>query len=533
MAEPVDGRPGPGALALLEEAVQVLRQATFATLVCHAAGSVPFGLGLLVFWNSLTSQRLSDRSCALDALVLAILLVWMNYWRAVFAGRLRRQLSGAPGVHWTGGRVMRLVASQSFLSASKLVVLPLAALVGFPFASAVAFYRTATALADSGDLDPPQLMSRARELARVHPGQSWAILPLLAFLQLVLAINLALAFAILPLLIRMLTGWESEFNRSTAFLVRSPLFAVFVLIATWIVLDPFAQAVYSVRAFHGESVATGEDLRVALRRIRAGAVLAALLIFGVMPVRAADAVSAAELQQSVQKAMQAPEYGWRVPPPAAAGIGSRPWVLRVADKILDALDSAWSAVAKGIGTVLKWLFGKLGNTPVSGEGAAPGGALHWSLYVLMAAVAGAALWIVWRRRMFRRSARPGAAGGTGVAIRIDEENVTADLLPEERWIELALECLREQKLRLALRAYYLANLAWLGQRGFIAIHAGKTNREYELELRRRARQFAEGRGLFSANISAFEAAWYGLHEVPEVAVAEFRERIEGMKKVMA
>lgn len=534
MAEPVVHSPitrAPGAVALLDEAVRLLRQAPLGTLVCHAAGSVPFGIGVLVFWNNLTSQRLSDRSCALQSLALALLLAWMNCWRAIFAGRLRRQLSGAVRLPWTGSRIARLAAGQSFLGAGKLLVLPLAALVGFPFAPAVAFYRTAAALADDGDCDPLPMMARARAVARVHPGQAWAILPLLAFLQMVLALNLALTFAILPILIRMLIGYESAFSRGEAFFVENPLFVIFVLVSTWILFDPFVQAVYTVRAFHGESTATGEDLRVALRRIRAVGAAAAILLLAVLPARSAGPVSPQVLERSVHKAMRAPEYGWRIPPPAPGGISSRPWVLRVAEKIVGALDSAWDFVAKGIGKLLEWLFGKLGSAPAPGRGAAPRAALHWSLYLLIAAVAGGALWTVWRRRMIRRAARPGVTQAA-LVIRIGEEDVAPDRLPEERWMEMALVCLREQNYRLALRACYLANLAWLGQRGFVSIHAGKTNREYKLELRRKARQYAEARVLFGANVSAFEAAWYGMHEVTESAVAEFRQRNEGMKRAM-
>jgi hypothetical protein len=543
MAEALSPAASPGTIAVLEETVHLLRRAPVSTLLCHWAGSIPFAAGLLVFWNDLTSVRLSDQRCALEALGLAVLLLWMNCWRAVFAGRLRRQLSGAANPRWTGRRALNLVASQSAVGAAKLVVLPVAALVCFPFASTVAFFRNAAVLSDRDDLDAPQLIAKARRLASVHAGQSWAVLPLLALLALVTAANLALTFALLPFLVRMLTGAESEFNRAGMFFVESPLFLILVLVSTWLFLDPFVQALYVVRCFHGESVATGDDLRVGLRRIRGAKVMAALAIGALAigaqaigaaaPTRAADAVTEKQLEDSVHRVMTAPEYDWRIPPPPPNGAGSRPWVLHIADKILEVLNGGWRAILKGIGKVLEWIFGRLQNSPVPGQGSAPAAGLNWTLWLLLGAIAAVMVWVAWRRQIFRRRGARGAVGTVTAALRLDEEGVTADQLPEERWIELALDCLRREEYRPALRAYYLASLAWLGQRGFIAIHAGKTNREYELELRRKARQFAEARALFGANISSFEAVWYGMHEASGASVEEFRARMDGMKRVMA
>ena len=530
MAEPLAAK-SPGAVALLEESVQVLRAAPFSLLLTHWIGSAPFVLGALVFWNSLTSGPLSDSACALLALMVAALLVWMNCWRAVFAGRLRRQLSGASAVPWTWNRAASLIATQSFLGALKLAILPLAGLVLFPFANAVAFFRTAAALADREDLDPMQLIARSRSLARVHSRQSWGVLPILFLLYLVLAANIALVYVLLPFLIRMLTGYESEFNRGAGFLAQGPLFWVFAFLSAWALFDPFVQAVYCVRCFHAESVATGEDLRVGLRRIRAAKVAAALLLLALVPHASAE-IGTSELETASRQAMQAPEYNWRIPPPPTGVAAGRPWVLRAADKVLDVLNSAWSAIGHAIRKVLDWIFGKLIGTNSSEGGAAPGAGLHWSIYAAIGGLAIAVTLIVIRLRASKRKAAPVAAPSAS-SIRLEEEGVTADQLPEEEWTRLAQQCLRDEKYRLALRAYYLASLAWLGQRDFIAIHAGKTNREYEVELRRRGRQFAGARSLFAANVLAFEAAWYGLHEVSGTGVAEFRERFEGMKKVMA
>jgi hypothetical protein len=529
MAEPLTGS---GAIPLLEESVQVLRQAPFSTLLCHWTGSVPFALGLLYCWNSLTTERLSDATAALEALGLAVLLIWMNCRRAVFAGTLRRQLSGAPETPWTAGRIAKLVSTQAFLGSVKLVLLPLAALVAFPFAGTVAFFRNAAVLADSDELDGPQVIAKARALARIHQRQSWMVLAILLLLQLAILINLAITYAVLPFVVRMLTGYESAFNRGELYFVQSPLFLVFVLVTSWVAFDPFIQAVYCVRCFHGESVASGEDLRVGLRRIRAAQIAAALLLLAI-PLRAAEGVSPKELEDSVRKTMQSPEYGWRIPPPVKQGAASKPWVVAVTDKVLDILNSGMKWIGKGIQAFFRWLGRQLGSQPEPQGGAAPVVALHWSIYLLIAAVTAGALWLAWRNQVFRRRKRQPTIHEGAAAIRLEEENVTADQLPEERWLELAGQYLREENYRLALRACYLANLAWLGRSGMISIHAGKTNREYELELRRRARAFPEARGLFGANVSAFEAAWYGMHDVSGESVQEFRGRLDGMKRAMA
>ena len=152
--------------------------------------------------------------------------------------------------------------------------------------------------------------------------------------------------------------------------------------------------------------------------------------------------------------------------------------------------------------------------------------------MLIAFVVFLAAWMAWRRRWFHR-ARPRAPAPAIEAVRLDADDLTADRLPEESWLELAARSIEEGNFRLALRAYYLANLAWLGGRRLLLIHPGKTNREYELELRRKARGCAEARGLFASNLAAFEGAWYGLHQVSAENAAEFHRRSEQIKVLLA
>jgi hypothetical protein len=519
------------AIAVLEDTTNLLRRTPLATLLCHWLGSAPFALAVLLFWNDLTQFRAADSTCVVESLLLAVLLVWMSCWRAVFAGRVRRQLSGAPDSPWMLRRIGKLAASQSFLGATKLIAVPFAALVIFPLGGAIAFYRYAAALADREDLDAAGIISKAAKLATRDTRLNWAVLPLLMLLQVVVAANLALTLAILPQMVRILTGFESVFSRGGMYVVQNPLFVLLVVEASWLLFDPFLQAAYCVLCFRAESMETGEDLRAALRRVRQTApALAAVLVLAALPLHARE-IPRDQLERAVQKTMQAHEYDWRLPPDARNATSQPPWLVSAANHVIDGFKAAARAVGNAIESLLQWIFGKLPE-PGQQNGSAPAVALHWSVYVLIAAIAGLAIWFAWMRRKQGRARRKPAVADAAVAIRLDAEDLTPDRLPEDRWLEMAEECLRDNNFRFALRALYLANLAWLGQRELIAIHPGKTNHEYELELRRKVRGMAETPALFAENVTAFERAWYGMYDVAAEDAREFRARSSRMKTAL-
>jgi hypothetical protein len=298
------------------------------------------------------------------------------------------------------------------------------------------------------------------------------------------------------------------------------------------------QAAYCVRCFQAESLETGEDLRAGLRTIRqsmrVGAAVLLLSIAGGSSMAAPQApdLPPAELERSVRQAMQAHEYDWRIPPPPASSTASTPWLVRVTDRLVDGVRSVTSRIGDAIRKFFDWLQEKLGTVPVTPAGTPPAKGLHWGLYVLIAAVIALAAWLAWRAL---RSRKPKSQAGAGVVapISLAAEDLTPDLLPEDRWLELAERCLLENNLRFAMRAFFLAGLAWLGRSGYITIHPGKTNHEYELELRRRARTLPAARQHFADSIGAFERVWYGMHEISGEDVRQFRARIQEMKSLLA
>src|SRR6266536_513347 len=179
----------------------------------------------------------------------------------------------------------------------------------------------------------------------------------------------------------MLTGYESSFTRSGVYYILNPLFAMLVLVVTWMAFDPFVQAVYTLRCFHLESLATGEDLRAGLRRIRgAGAragvacvlvLLAALLAAGPC---AHAAIPRERLEESIQQAVKSPEYDWRLPPKPAQD--SKPWLVEIVDRMIAHLRWFSDSIGRVIDRAIRWLLKQLGGNPPEPLPGAPPSGLH-------------------------------------------------------------------------------------------------------------------------------------------------------------
>lgn len=531
MAEPVTRKlsASAGAFDLLEEAVHLLRAAPFGTLAWHWAGSLPMAIGGVFFWNEITNPHTAAARLADDALLLAVLFGWLNLCRAVFASRLRDQLAGIPAGPIGARALWRMAPSQVFLGATKLLVLPLAGFSTILLAPAVAFYRNAAVLA-AREPDTRTLAARARRYARHQSAQNWRALGLIACVYPVVLVNLVVTLAILPQLARILTGYESAYSRLGARLIEDTLFWSLAFAITWLLFDPYVQAVYCVRCFQAESAETGEDVKAVLRRLGKG--LAAALVFCGMfawaPAARAESAPPADLQRAVQQAAQSPEYDWRI---GAQGTQKQQpaWFTAATDRVVAATRAFLRSVSEAIGRLLRWIFGRR-DSAVTAGGAPPAQALPIGVWVLILLTLAAAGYSFARARYPARRKATAVSGALPVASREDAEEMDPLRYPEQTWIDLAERALAEENFRLAMRAFYLASLGWLGRHEFLQIHSGKTNREYQVELRRRTRTAPEARELFARNVTAFERCWYGMHATGAEEVARFRAQMREMQQ---
>jgi hypothetical protein len=491
-----------GAIDILEEAVQLLRSAPAAAHVTYLAGAVPFVLALLFFLNDMTHSPFASEHLVTGSLALAALFIWKNVWQAMFDVRLFQTLS--PGTA-RAGSLWRLIFVEAAMQ-------PVSLLVPLPFPWLVAFFRNASLFTAMGEPDP---MRAARRQAVLWTRQNWTILTITTLAGLLVFANALIAVILVPQLARSFLGIEGDLARSGNHILNLATLASAAAIA-WLVIDPLLDAVYVLRCFYGESIATGQDLRAALRRAVAVLVLLAALVVATphQAVAQTPSIDPAKLDHSIDQVIHRREFTWRVPKPAGAEPEGR-W----AGFMRSAVDlgyRAWDYVRRVIAEWLRQSPEKDSggtNSPVTRR------MMELLIGLVVALITGAAVLFFLRRRAPAVTAK--AITPAAPAVNLADENVSADQLPESSWMQLAEEWMAKGDCRLALRALYLAGLNYLGQRNVVSIRKWKSGIDYRRELDRRARSNPEISPVFSKNVALFERAWYGKHPADEEMIREF------------
>ena len=328
-------------------------------------------------------------------------------------------------------------------------------------------------------------------------------------------------------LVRMLTGFESTFSRSGEYFVAE--FAVPDAGARGLLdgVRPVSAGGVLRALLPGRVAGDGRGpacrLAPAAPRVRVAAVLALLAL----APNGVAAISPKDLENSVQRTMQSHEYDWRLPPEPGA-TAQKSWLVahhRPPDR--QACGRRSSASARRSTRFFRWLFGELqGSCQSAGGAALPTAGCTGACIVCWLRRAGA--WLVCCGATASVApAKPQTARGRALerpAGRRGSDRRPA--CPKRVGSNSPNAACANGNLRLALRAFYLANLAWLGRREFITIHAGKTNREYEIEMRRRTRAHRRRRADSSPRMSRPSSApGTACTTSPAGDIDEFRQRM--------
>lgn len=530
---------GYSATESIEEAITLLRRTPASTLLCSFVGGVPFWLALVYFVADMSRDAFAKERLAGGSLALAVLYLWKKCWQSVYTAGLHSQLAGTERPRWTLQRILRVIVTQAPAQFFGLLIRPLAYNFLFPTGWTIAFYQNVTVLGDGRDDEAP-ITGRAWAQARLWPGQNHALLGILSFFSFFVWLNVAITCAMLPFLVKTFVGWETMATREYGAFLKNTTFLMSVTAIAMLLIEPLWNAVYAVRCFHGTSVQTGADLRANLRAIRARAsafaVLLTLAFTSVAPAAMKTApapvsqVEPERLQHSIERTLERREFAWRTPREVPAGKEGviDGWLKSIGRWI----EKQWKSFWAWVDLIRKWIdetFFK--KKPEASDGDGRGFSIPPMRAILYVAVAMVVVLLSWALFRYWRAPKKKTIVAEPVTPLPDlnRDDVHADELPEDGWMQMARDLMNRGELRLALRAAYLAGLAHLGQQQFVHIARHKSNLDYRRELRRRARTQAELLAAFDKNLLAFERAWYGDHGVTLPMFEEFTQNLERIR----
>jgi len=529
---------GTPALDVIEEAFALLRRAPASAHLAYYVGAIPFWLGLLYFLADMSRDAYASAHLTDWSLIVALLYVWKKVWQTVSAAKLRATLAGVRDEPWTVRRVLRTIATQAAFQPWGLVLRAVAAFILLPYVWTAAFFQNVVVLGD-GTPHARGVGARALEQAKLWSLQAHAIMGMLKVFLIFVWLNIVIGLGAAPFMLKSLLGIETIYSRSGLAFFNTTFFATTVAL-TSLVVDPLRKALFVLRCFQGASRRSGEDLSAELRTFSRVAVAAAALVLVFLPMTApAQGVERprqaepAEIDRRITETLERREYAWRAPrEKETAAKKDKTGLGKWLEESSKSISKFASATFRQVGRFFRWMK-NLFNPPkvpnVSGPSVDWFGLSKAMLVLLGIGLAGVLAWFI-IRSVRQRKKIVVAEAAAPIVPDLRSEDVVADQLPEDGWLVLARDHAGRGEFSLALRAAWLAGLAHLGQRELIRIARHKSNRDYERELRRRARDRASLLDAFDDNMLSVERAWYGRHEANAEVFAVFQQNLERIRQ---
>ena len=564
-------------LQLADEAFGLVRSTPFSELCFYFIGALPFWTGLITFWATMRYSAYAAESLSTGALMLALLYLWMKVWQARFCQLLMARVQNTEASPWGPRAFFRSMSLQS-LQVSGFPALAFSFLVLPVFGWVHAFYQNLSVLDDGGSYTARQLLRESAEQAQWAPRQNhvviWMLSPMLMLLAVIVAMvifpiieatsgefmatllgvyialiylvviilspfsiiiagNLAMGIAFLFYMLRVLFDVHTVFTTAPG-TVQNSTFILVIFALTYMMLDPILKAAYVLRCFESKSRKTGQDLLVALQRgqkrvlksagllLLVGAML--LGVHGTICAQEAEGIAPESLDVALNQELEKDAYAWNMP---------RAREESELGPIGQALVDIQVRGAEFIGDVIEFFKGFLPDPNRSGGGTGGGafsnglvafGPVAKYLLILLAGLlVGYLVYLIWKSWRERPLIPSGLSAAMPLEIPdLEDENTSAEDLPEEGWLKLAAEMLDKGEWRLGVRALFLATLSALSTRQHIRLARYKSNREYLGELKRREHVNAAMPAQFQESVQLFEAVWYGEHEISREGVMQLK-----------
>lgn len=558
-------------LQIVEEGFHLLRTVEVRYYVWFYLGAVPFAVGLLYFAADQSRSSLADQSAPGAAALMVILYFWMRFCQARFCRGLYETINPGHLPERTALEKFRAGAALIFLQSLWLPLMAIGLFFALPLGWIVAALQNFTILAATrnyGDQPLRNIFVTGLRHSHYDWAQNHGVLLVLTIVGLFTWLNLVATCLIMPGFAKSFFGVESIFTISPTVAIMNTTFLLGSLLLTWMVISPMMKAAYTLRCFYADSRETGADLlsRLAacrkerakkssaaateLRGGRKAALIGILLVVlsggaaksqetveGSGRIAKEGTLSGEALRESIGKTMEQKKYQWQLSRKLTGEerLKEQSWLSRRLEDLANATRDA----AKRFGEWLEEVFEKWGREERRSRRAPSGidsGALQGlSTTMSVGLVVLVCLLVAWLVVVMYRKYKgiaPVEAGDSVDAGEIDlhSEEIVASQLPEDEWMRLAREQMSKGDTRLAVRALFLATLSKLGEDGLLRIARFKTNRDYRVELSRKARKAEELRRAFEENTRLFERAWYGWHPVSGRGVDSFLQNHEAIAR---
>lgn len=517
-------RGEPNGLALLDQGLQLLKRAPAGAHALYLSGTLPFALGLSLYWTEMTTSPFANRLLVPGALGLAVLYALMKVSHALYARRLTAILQERSYEPLSAGQLFNLTCRQTFQQSLGLLTLPFVLVIGFPLPYWLAYFQSLSAAEAYAGSPVQSAMANVKAWSSSNFSLGLMTVPIVA---LVMWINWLLIFILVPYFADAMLGVQTDLaTNPTAYFSTSLL--GYLTILTYLTLDPLVKATYTCRLFALRSRTTGEDLRVRLRQLApitpsgsAVAVVALALVACLVPAEthAQAEPTPAEVEsvwnEALDDTLQQRKYLWRYPPEAFPdGFSENSWL----GDIFYSLEDSLNAFRDWWRSVIEWLedlFQRDDPPEQAQEFNRSEGSGDWLRYLIIALIAiTLAILVVVLIRAYRQRQRVEtteleALDAQPEVLDLEDEDLRPEAAASDRWREMGREQLASGNYRLALRAFFLAQLSRLGERNLLRLAKHKTNRDYRMELERRQKRYPKLAVHFREDARAFEAVWYG------------------------
>lgn len=500
--------PGPGPVAMLDDGVRLLRGLPASAWLLWAGGALPFG-GLLLYAINRLGWGVATRTDAAEvALLLTAAWFWMRALHFRFCGAVWRQVAAGgddqpPEPLPLRTRVFHGGLAAVLYAVSALFILPAPWL--YPFAENLCIVP---------HVRHTHPMGEAWRQAVRSPGQSMALLSIAALAGGFLVINWGALLALVPAVVEFVSGAATDWQRHLTLALQGPL-VPFAVVLTWLTLDPVLKAAHVLQCFHGLSTSTGEDIRVAWRRTLLPLAVAAVLVLPSLRMDAetpaaqpTTTISEAQLRDALDQTLEQPRYHWRLPPEQQ--VHELTYLTVLQDAMDEFFDWLRSLLPERKRQASKSSNDEGDHAGYDGPTLSIPPVLVWSILFVLLVVG--VIWLL--RAMLQARTQPPPSAATGALAEamgpnIDSDDLSGAELPLNEWVALGDRLLAEGDYRRAARAYFLAHLSLLGERGALRLARNKSNGDYQRDLRASQHVFPGSLDNYAAARRAFEALWYG------------------------